>query len=111
MIMTANSRSTSKLDIDISAFFNKLKSVKGESKLILKALTLFYILCDADVPVWVKAICTSALIYFINPWDPLGPDPFVFANDIAILAAALSSLSNYIKSTHTQQAKQQLKQI
>jgi len=96
------------MSVDIDSFWQKIKSNVGESTLIIKALTLFYVMCDADVPVWVKAICSTALIYFINPLDPFGPDPLIYADDIAVMAAALTSLSSYIKSSHKSQAKQKL---
>ena len=97
------------MDVNVEDFWKKIKSVKNSNRLIITALTLFYVMCDGDIPVWVKALCSSALIYFINPWDPFGPDPIIYADDIAILAAALTSISKHIKSSHKAQAKRHIK--
>lgn len=99
------------MSVDIQAFWQKVQSSKGEMHLVKKALILFYVLCDGDIPMWVKTISSTALIYFINPWDPIGPDPLIFADDIAVLATALTSLSTHIKSHHKAQASSRMKQF
>ncbi|MCE2593848.1 hypothetical protein K6Y31_03360 [Motilimonas cestriensis] len=91
--------------------WKKLKQVKGTKEVSIKALLLFYVLSDDDTPIWVKAIVVVALAYLINPADPLGVDPFVLIDDIAVMSTAITSISSNIKPKHHKQATLQYKKL
>jgi uncharacterized membrane protein YkvA (DUF1232 family) len=92
--------------VSINDITNKLKQTKGITPLIKKVLLLRILLIDGDTPKWVKAICMAALAYFVLVTDAI-PDP-IFIDDIAILAAAITSLNSVIKPHHHSQVDEQL---
>jgi uncharacterized membrane protein YkvA (DUF1232 family)/predicted RNA-binding Zn-ribbon protein involved in translation (DUF1610 family) len=59
-----------------------------------KALWLYYALENPKTPAWAKAVIYGALGYFILPLD-LAPDP-IYADDAAVLAAAVAAVAMYI---------------
>jgi uncharacterized membrane protein YkvA (DUF1232 family) len=65
---------------------------------IRRALTLWYVLDDDDVPAWAKAAVVAALAYLILPLDAV-PDflPGVgFTDDLAALAAAVAEVAAWV---------------
>ena len=67
--------------------------------------TFYFAILDSDTPLWAKAVIFSAIAYFISPLDVV-PDflPTGYADDIAVLLSALSSVSKHIKDSHKQSA-------
>lgn len=61
-----------------------------------KALTLYVLLTEAKVPVWVKTSCTLCLLYFLCPIDAV-PDflPGGYLDDLGAMALLLSELHIY----------------
>ena len=94
-------------DIPIDKLFEKLKQLEGLEELLSKALLLFVLLIDADISVSTKALIVGALLYLIDPLD-IVPDltPFIgFLDDLAVIAALLTVLSNQIRPHHKYQAQ------
>jgi len=70
----------------------------------------YYCALDKDTPWRVKGILFGALAYFILPAD-LVPDILLglgFTDDVAVLTAAITSVSANIKPAHRQAAKKAL---
>ena len=92
----------------LSSKLLRIAKVAGD-KLIVTALTLFHCLQDADTPAWARTIIIGALGYLILPADLL-PDilPVVgLTDDWGALAAALGTVTMYIKDPHKQKAREQ----
>jgi len=90
-------------------FWDKVKryAIKAGKVVILKALTMYYTMQDKDTPLWAKSVIVGALGYFICPLDAI-PDvtPVVgYSDDLGVLAAAMATVSVYIKSEHRQKAE------
>ena len=81
-----------------------------KTKLLKKVATLYAILTEPDVPVWVKASIIGAFGYFICPVDVI-PDviPIVgFLDDIAVMGFILVELSAYDSSSVQTRAEELL---
>jgi uncharacterized membrane protein YkvA (DUF1232 family) len=83
---------------------NKLaKKVKSSLRLVGReavsnAFILYYTLRAPETPVWCRTVIIGSLSYFISMIDGI-PDltPFLgYTDDIAVMAAAIAALSNYI---------------
>lgn len=99
-------------DFTDESFWKKVRdfAIKAGLEVIDKALVLYYCLRDPETPAWAKAVIIAALGYFISLFDAI-PDlsPIVgFADDLGVLAAALSSVSQYIKEEHRRLAREKL---
>lgn len=93
-------------------FWDKLKNVfkKAGIKVVYSALMLYYAYQRKETPVWAKTVIVGALGYFISPIDAI-PDltPVVgYADDLGVLALAISAVSVYIDSEVKQYAKDKL---
>ena len=67
-------------------------------EVIEKALWLYYAAQQPNTPLWAKTAIYGALGYFISPIDAI-PDitPVVgYADDLAVLAAAVATVATYI---------------
>lgn len=94
-------------DICINQLMAKLTQIRGIDELYEKAVLLYVLLTDGDMPPWVKAIAIGALLYLIDPIDAV-PDisPFIgFLDDLAVLVAALKAITDQIKPHHKTQAR------
>lgn len=85
---------------------SKYAQVAGSS-VLRPALRLYFAARDNDTPVWARRTIIAALAYFILPFDSL-PD-FIpalgYSDDLAILAAALTTVAIHIKEEHQEQAE------
>ncbi|WP_020409635.1 YkvA family protein [Hahella ganghwensis] len=73
------------------------------------ALTLFYTSTAKETPAWCKSVIYGALAYFISLIDGI-PDltPILgYTDDIAVMAAALGTLSQYVTPEIKSKAKRQ----
>jgi len=100
---------------DDRSFWSKLTGAfkKAGRALIEKALTLYYTALDDDTPAWAKTKIYAALGYFIFPVD-LIPDPvplYGYADDMAVLTAAFSTVALHIKDEHKDNARRKFRQI
>lgn len=95
-------------------FWDKVKkyAIKAGKDVIEKALTLYYCMLDKDTPKWAKGVISSALGYLIVIPDAI-PDitPAVgYADDLGVLALAITTVGIHIKEKHIQMAKDKLSQ-
>ena len=102
-------------DYSESGFFSKIKSVVKSAglSLIYKAVQLFYVAKNPNVPMNVRAGIIAALGYFISPID-LVPDftPFVgYTDDIGAIGAAFVMAQMYITDDIKKQAKDTIRQF
>ena len=91
-------------------FWKKVKKVASKvSRSVLEpALKLYYAGLDKDTPAWAKTVIFGALGYFIFPVD-LIPDavPVVgYADDLAVIGAALATVASHVKEEHTRRARE-----
>lgn len=96
------------------SFWDKVKNfAKAAGEQVLEpALKLYYAAKDKDTPTWAKGAIYGALGYFISPIDAI-PDmtPFVgYADDLGVLALAVTVVAANIKPEHAEKAKETLKQ-
>jgi uncharacterized membrane protein YkvA (DUF1232 family) len=87
-----------------------LKREAANIPFVENALTAHYCAFDRQTPFYVKAALIGAVIYFIVP-DDLIPDSipiFGYADDAAVLAAALKIFSSHIKPEHREAARRTL---
>lgn len=85
---------------------------KAGRPLIEKALYLFYAVQHPKTPAWARRVIYGALAYLVLPIDAI-PDvlPAVgFTDDLAVIAAALVTVSYYITPDIKVQAKNKLAQ-
>jgi uncharacterized membrane protein YkvA (DUF1232 family) len=78
-----------------------------------KTFVLYYTLDDPDTPYWARAIIISPLGYFILPVDAI-PDvvPVVgFSDDLAVLAAALATVTAHVKPETCERARRRAREI
>lgn len=96
-------------------FWKKVKKVakKAGREIIEEALKLFYIIITKRIGTVAKATAIGALGYFISPIDAI-PDitPVVgYADDLGVIALAISSLKKYITPKIEKQAKEKSEDI
>ena len=78
-----------------------------------QALTAHYCAFDRHTPLYVKVVLIGAITYFIVPDDVI-PDyiPLIgYADDAAVLAAALKLMSSHIKPEHREAARATLDRL
>jgi len=88
----------------------KLRRVGRQIPFMEDLLAAFYCATDPATPKRVKLILLGALTYFVLPMDAV-PDllPFLgFADDAAMLAAAIAQVADAINDNHRDQAKKAL---
>ena len=81
--------------------------------LIYKALQLFYVAKNPNVPMRIRAAVVAPLGYFISPVDVI-PDitPFVgFSDDAMVIAGAIAIAHMFITDEVKQNAKETLRKI
>ena len=91
-------------------FWRKLKSVAAGLPLAEDLLAAYYCALDQQTPLHVKAVLLGAIAYFILP-DDLIPDsiPFIgYADDAAVLTAAMKLVAAHMKPEHRQAARRTL---
>jgi uncharacterized membrane protein YkvA (DUF1232 family) len=91
-------------------FWAKLKRVGRQVPFVEDLLAAFYCATDPATPKRVKLILLGALTYFILPTDAV-PDilPFLgFADDAAMLAAAIAQVAGAIDQSHREKAREAL---
>ena len=94
-------------------FWRKVGRVAANLPFAEDLLTAHYCAFDRQTPLHVKAAMLGALAYFALP-DDLIPDsiPIVgYADDAAVLAAALKLFSTHIKPEHREAARQMLERL
>lgn len=84
---------------DHAGFWHKLWGFakRAGRPFIETCLLLYYTSQKETLPLWAKLLIYSALAYFISPIDAI-PDvlPMGLSDDIAVLSAALASITAFI---------------
>jgi uncharacterized membrane protein YkvA (DUF1232 family) len=105
--MRAATRDEARLRHD---FWAKLKRVGRQLPFVEDLLAAYYCAVDPATPKRVKLILLGALTYFVLPTDAI-PDilPFLgFADDAAMLAAAIAQVAGAINDSHRGKAREAL---
>lgn len=102
-------------DYSEAGLFSKITGSikKAGLGLIYKALQLFYVAQNPNVPMKIRAAIIAPLGYFISPID-LIPDitPFVgFTDDAAVIAGAMLIAQFYINDEVRQKAKDTIRKL
>ena len=93
-------------------FWRKIRRTLGRVPFSADAVAAFYCAVDPATPFRVKAVLFGALAYFVMPIDAI-PDVLVaigYADDAAILFAAIRAVSGAIKDSHREAARRWLEQ-
>lgn len=88
-------------------FWRKLLREAASLPFAEELLTAHYCAFDRQTPLYVKAILVAAVAYFVVP-DHLIPKriPIIgYADDAAVLAAAIKAVSAHIKPEHREAAR------
>jgi uncharacterized membrane protein YkvA (DUF1232 family) len=91
-------------------FWQKLKATARKVPFIDDLVSVYYCALDPATPLQSKAILLGALAYFILPFDVV-PDFIAllgFADDAAVLYAAIRAVAPHIKPEHRVRAKEAL---
>jgi len=93
-----------------AGFWPKVARFAGKLPFAEDLLAAYYCAFDRNTPNQVRFILLGALAYFVMPIDVV-PDllpVFGFADDAAVLAAALKAVSDAIRPEHREAAKRKL---
>ncbi len=88
-------------------FWSKVRRTLGRVPFVEDAVAAYFCALDKQTPLAVKAVLMGALAYFVMPVDMI-PDflPwFGFADDAAVLAAAIRAVAPHIGARHRRQAR------
>ena len=88
-------------------FWRKLRAAFAHVPFAEDLLAAYYCAFDRDTPMHVRAVLLGALAYFVIPFDGV-PDllPMLgFADDAAMLAAALKLVASSIRPEHRDAAR------
>lgn len=91
-------------------FWDKLKRVAGRVPFAQDLVAAFYCATDPKTPSRVKLILLGAIAYFVMPTDAIADFlPLMgFADDAAVLAAAITQVAGSITAEHRQKARKTL---
>jgi len=93
--------------------WRKLKREAANIPFVEDALTAHYCAFDRRTPLYVKAALIGAVVYFFVP-DDLIPDSIPvlgYADDAAVMAAAMKIFASHIKPEHRQAAQRMLARL
>ena len=91
-------------------FWAKLKRVAGRIPFAEDLVAAFFCATDPSTPSRVKLILLGAIAYFVFPADAITAllPLFGFADDAAVLAAAITQVAGSITEDHKQKAREAL---
>ena len=92
-------------------FWAKLKRIGRQIPFAEDLLAAYFCTLDPGTPARVKLILLGAIAYFVMPMDAI-PDilPIIgFADDAAVLAAAIAQVAGSITDAHREQARATLR--
>jgi uncharacterized membrane protein YkvA (DUF1232 family) len=94
-------------------FWRRLLREAASIPFLEEVLTAHYCAFDRRTPLYVKVVLVGAIVYFIVP-DDLIPDyiPVIgYADDAAVIAAAIKLVSSHIKPEHREAAQRMLARL
>nr|WP_246408397.1 YkvA family protein [Microvirga lupini] len=91
-------------------FWQKFKHVAGKIPFAEDLVAAFYCATDPSTPSRVKLILLGAIAYFVFPTDAITDLlPLIgFADDAAVLAAAITQVAGSITEEHREKARKTL---
>ena len=94
-------------------FWQKLKATARKIPFIDDLVSVYYCALDPGTPLQSKAVLLGALAYFIMPFDVFADFmPLLgFADDAAVLYAAIRAVAPHIKPDHRVHAKEALDRV
>jgi len=93
-----------------AGFWDKMRRSAGRLPFAEDLLAAYYCAFDRQTPLQVRAVLVGALAYFVLPFDAV-PDivPMLgFADDAAMLAAAMKLVIDNIRPEHREAAQRKL---
>ncbi|MCT4654176.1 MAG: YkvA family protein [Cohaesibacter sp.] len=106
----ASAKNTKKAQKVRAKFWSVLKKAARQIPLMEDVVAGYYCAFDSKTPARVRLTLIGALAYFVLPIDFV-PDFILgigFGDDLAVLAAAIKSVSSHITPEHRKKAKQAL---
>ncbi len=94
-------------------FWRKVLREFARLPFVEELLTAHYCAFDRQTPLYVKVVLVGAIVYFVVP-DRLIPKYVTligFADDAAVLAAAIKAVSSHIKPEHREAARRALARL
>ena len=93
-------------------FWDKLKRVAGKIPFAEDIVAAFFCVTDPSTPNRVKLILLGAIAYFVFPTDAITDllPLFGFADDAAVLAAAITQVAGSITEEHKEKARKALRE-
>lgn len=91
-------------------FWKKVGQVAGKVPFVDQVVAVWFCARDPATPMKVRAILLGAVAYFVMPFDAL-PDIVAglgYADDFAVLSAAIRAVLPHIKDEHRKQAREAL---
>jgi uncharacterized membrane protein YkvA (DUF1232 family) len=91
-------------------FWEKLRRLGGRIPFAEDLVAAFYCATDSTTPKYVKLILMGAIAYFVLPTDAVADIlPLIgFADDAAVLAAAITQVAGSITEEHRKRARKTL---
>ena len=96
-----------------AGFWPKLRRLAGRIPFADELLAAYFCAVDPASPLKVKAVLMGALAYFVLPFDAV-PDflaLFGFADDAAVVYAAIKTVAKHITPTHREKARAALDKL
>jgi uncharacterized membrane protein YkvA (DUF1232 family) len=94
-------------------FWRKLKCEAASLPFLEDTLTAHYCAFDRHTPLYVKAVLLGAIAYFVVPNNLIPKSlPLIgYADDAAIITAAIRVVTSHIKPEHRQAARRALERM
>ena len=93
--------------VDAKSFWDKVRQTAGRVPFVDQAVAVWFCARDPATPFRVKAILMGALAYFVLPFDVV-PDLLAglgYADDLAVLTAAVRAVLPHITEEHRAKAR------
>lgn len=93
--------------VSTKRFWDKVRRTAGKLPFVDDAVTVWFCARDPRTPLRIKAILLGAIAYFVLPFD-LIPDMLAvlgYADDLAVVTAAIRAVSPHISDVHRTQAR------
>lgn len=94
-------------NVDSVKFWKKVRGTAGKVPFLDEVVAIWYSARDPATPIKAKAILLGAVAYFVLPFDVV-PDVIAglgYADDLAVLTAAIRAIRPHITDTHRAKAR------
>lgn len=96
--------------VDSTQFWKKIRATAGKLPFVDEVVAGWYAARDPATPLKTKAILLGAVAYFVLPFDAV-PDLLAglgYADDLAVVIAAVRAVRPHITDTHRAKARESL---